>query len=92
LKREQRRKVFLFPFQFQSLQKKLAYLIGEVFQPNPYQDNPIFRGFYLTSGTQEGAPLDIAIREIAKQFNLPEKASDESEEIVEKKNYFIKDL
>ncbi len=92
LKREQRRKVFLFPFQFNKLQQKLTYLIGEVFQHNPYQDNPLFRGFYFTSGTQEGMPLDIAIREIAKQFNLPEPSADELEESVEKKNYFIKDL
>ena len=92
LKREQRRKVFLFPFQFRSLQEKLTYLIGEVFQPNPYQDNPIFRGFYFTSGTQEGAPLDLAIREIAKKFNLPPISVDESQEILETKNYFIKDL
>ena len=92
LKREQRRKVFLFPYQFQSLQKKLTYLIGEIFQHNPYQDNPIFRGFYLTSGTQEGAPLDLAIREIAKQFNLPQTVQEEESEIVETKHYFIKDF
>ena len=92
LKREQRRRVFLFPFQFRSLQEKLTYLIGEVFQPNPYQDNPVFRGFYFTSGTQEGAPLDLAIREIAKKFNLPATSVDEEQEILETKNYFIKDL
>ncbi|MCZ6702702.1 MAG: type VI secretion system membrane subunit TssM, partial [Ignavibacteria bacterium] len=92
LKREQRRKVFLFPFQFKSLRKKLTYLIGEVFQPNPYQDNPVFRGFYFTSGTQEGIPLDLAISEIAKQFNLPSIPGEEFEEVVETKNYFIKDL
>ncbi|RPI70151.1 MAG: type VI secretion system membrane subunit TssM, partial [Ignavibacteriales bacterium] len=92
LKREQRRKVFLFPYQFESLQSKLTYLIGEIFQHNPYQDNPVFRGFYFTSGTQEGSPLDIAIRQIAKQFNLPQTTADDTEEIVETKNYFIKDL
>lgn len=92
LKREQRRKVFLFPYQFKSLQKKLTYIIGEVFQHNPYQDNPIFRGFYLTSGTQEGAPLDLAIREIAKQFNLPQSVQEDESEIVETKHYFIKDF
>ena len=92
LKREQRRKVFLFPYQFNSLREKLAYLIGETFQQNPYQDNPIFRGFYFTSGTQEGAPLDLAIREIAKQFNLPPAPGEEFDELVETKNYFIKDL
>ncbi|MDP2365236.1 MAG: type VI secretion system membrane subunit TssM, partial [Ignavibacteria bacterium] len=92
LKREQRRKVFLFPFQFNSLREKLTYLIGEAFQPNPYQDNPVFRGFYFTSGTQEGAPLDLAIREIAKQFNLPPAPGEDIEDIIETKNYFIKDL
>ena len=92
LKREQRRKVFLFPYQFKSLHQKLTYLIGEVFQHNPYQDNPIFRGFYFTSGTQEGAPLDIAIKEIAKQFNLSQTVEEDSQEIIETKNYFIKDL
>jgi type VI secretion system protein ImpL len=89
LKREQRRKVFLFPFQFKSLEAKLTYLIGEVFQNNPYQDNPIFRGFYFTSGTQEGVPLDLAIKEIAKQFNLPEQSDEDTDEIKETKNYFI---
>ncbi len=92
LKREQRRKVFLFPFQFNSIQQKLTFLVGEVFQHNPYQDNPLFRGFYFTSGTQEGLPLDIAIKEIARQFNLPEAVKEDSEEEVEKKHYFIKDL
>ncbi|MCX6151863.1 MAG: type VI secretion system membrane subunit TssM [Ignavibacteriales bacterium] len=95
LKREQRRKVFLFPFQYKSLQQKLTHLISEVFQHNPYQDNPIFRGFYFTSGTQEGVPLDLAIKQIAKQFNLPEptkESTEDAEEIVETKNYFIKDL
>ncbi len=92
LKREQRRKVFLFPFQFKSLKQKLTHLIGEVFQHNPYQDNPIFRGFYFTSGTQEGAPLDIAIKEIAKQFNLAQTSDEDKQEILETKNYFIKDL
>lgn len=92
LKREQKKKVFLFPFQFKSLEEKLAYLIGEVFQANPYKDNPIFRGFYFTSGTQEGLPLDLAVKEIAKQYNLPQINGEDSDEIIEKKNYFIKDL
>lgn len=92
LKREMRRKVYLFPFQFKFLQTKLSFLISEIFQNNPYEENPVFRGFYFTSGTQEGIPLDIAIRDIAKQYNLPETISEETEEITETKNYFIKDF
>src|SRR5690606_39016256 len=92
LKREERKKVFLFPFQFKSLEEKLTFLIGEIFQNNPYKDNPIFRGFYFTSGTQEGLPFDLAIKQIVKQYDLPETGTEESDEIIEKKNYFIKDL
>ena len=91
LKREQRRRVFLFPHQFNSIREKLNYFVGALFQPNPYQDKPIFRGFYFTSGTQEGVPLNIAIEKIAAQFNLPSLTA-ESETEVEIKNYFIRDL
>jgi type VI secretion system protein ImpL len=93
LKREERKKVFLFPYQFSSLKEKLAYLIGEIFQPNPYQDNPVFRGFYFTSGTQEGVPLDLAIRNIARQYNLEMTGEKEEQEVYkEKKHYFIRDF
>jgi type VI secretion system protein ImpL len=92
LKREQRRRVFLFPHQFNSLRDKLNYFVGELFQPNPYQDSPIFRGFYFTSGTQEGIPLNVAIEKIANQFNLPSLSEEEGEAQLETKNYFIRDL
>ena len=44
------------------------------------------------AGTQEGAPLDMAIRKIAQQFNLPPAPGEQFEEMMETKNYFIKDL
>ena len=92
LKREQRRRVYLFPHQFNSLREKLTYFIGELFQSNPYQDSPIFRGFYFTSGTQEGNPLNVAIEKIARQFDLPSRSEEEEEVQFETKNYFIRDL
>ncbi|MEE9429995.1 MAG: type VI secretion system membrane subunit TssM [Melioribacteraceae bacterium] len=92
LKREQRRRVYLFPHQFSSLKEKLNYFVGELFQPNPYQDSPIIRGFYFTSGTQEGRPLNLAIEKIAKQFNLPALSMEEGESELESKTYFIRDL
>jgi type VI secretion system protein ImpL len=93
LKREERKRVFLFPYQFSALKDKLSLLVGEIFQPNPYQDNPIFRGFYFTSGTQEGLPLDLAIKNVARQFNM-EISSENNEQnlYTEKKHYFIRDF
>jgi type VI secretion system protein ImpL len=92
LKREQRRRVYLFPHQFNSLREKLNYFVGELFQPNPYQDSPIFRGFYFTSGTQEGIPLNVAIEKIANQFNLASLSEEEGEAQLETKNYLSSNI
>jgi len=93
LKREQRRKVFLLPLQVAAVKDKMVNFVGKLFQDNPYQkDNPIFRGFYLTSGTQEGVPLDRAIEAISREFGLPPLPAEGDGVELEIKNYFIKDL
>ncbi len=48
--------------------------------------------FILQVEHRKEHPLDLAIREIAKQFNLPPAPGEDIEDIVETKNYFIKDL
>ena len=40
---------------------RLARFVEVLFQANPYQEAPLFRGFYFTSGTQEGRPIDSVI-------------------------------
>jgi len=90
--RTARRHVYVFPHQFFSLQENLANFISRLFQHNPYKDNPVFRGFYFTSGTQEGTPIDLAIQALAKEFGFAQgPVSDEDAEL-EKKSYFIKEL
>lgn len=91
MKRENRHRVYVFPLQFSLVRKNLRDFVNKLFQPSPYQDNPVFRGFYFTSGTQEGVPIDQVIQEMAKQYNLPPGAFDSDVE-VERKSYFIKDL
>ncbi|MEM9665520.1 MAG: type VI secretion system membrane subunit TssM, partial [Bacteroidota bacterium] len=90
LKREARRKVYTFPLQFGAVKDTLAQFVGQVFLPNPYQESPIFRGFYFTSGTQEGVPLDTVIQNIASQFNLSVLPESGGEPVVETKSYFIR--
>lgn len=89
-KSELRNKLYIFPMEFASIKDSLGYFISMLFQPNPYQENPFFRGFYFTSGTQEGVPIDLVIQSVARQFDLP--ASMLSEPEIEKKSYFIKKL
>ncbi|MFQ5572130.1 MAG: type VI secretion system membrane subunit TssM, partial [Rhodothermales bacterium] len=92
MKREERQKVYAFPLQLASVKDNLALFVNRLFQPNPYQENPIFRGFYFTSGTQEGVPLDRVILSIARQFELPTTGLQQLAPETEAKAYFIKDV
>ncbi|MGH7496401.1 MAG: type VI secretion system membrane subunit TssM [bacterium] len=92
LKREQRRKVFMFPLQLATVKEKLVYFVGKLFQANPYQENPVMRGYYFTSATQEGVPIDRAIEAIAREFGLAPLSTSGEGAATERKHYFIKDL
>lgn len=92
MKRENRRLVFAFPLQVLAAKNNFSQFVGKVFQPNPYQETPIFRGFYLTSGTQEGVPIDRVIQTIASGFGLPPEVTEQFNPEIKPKTYFIKDL
>jgi type VI secretion system protein ImpL len=89
-KPENRANIYAFPLQFASIKESTGEFIHELFRPNPYQESPHFRGFYFTSGTQEGIPIDRVIQAIARQFDLPSELVSQPE--IQKKSYFIKDL
>jgi type VI secretion system protein ImpL len=48
--------LFLFPEEFENLTNRLKAFMKSVFQENPYQETPILRGLYFSSGRQEGSP------------------------------------
>jgi type VI secretion system protein ImpL len=50
-------KTCLFPGNFVAAQKWMTEFIGELFQPSPLPDQPIFRGFYYTSGIQAASKV-----------------------------------
>ncbi len=47
----------LFPEELERLYGPLHIFLGALFQETPYQEQPLFRGFYFTSGRQEGQPF-----------------------------------
>lgn len=49
--------VVLFPDEFQSLRPGLEIFVKAAFQENSYQDSPLFRGIFFSSGKQEGTPF-----------------------------------
>jgi type VI secretion system protein ImpL len=80
-----------FPLQLESCRPVLTRFVEILFHQNPYQQNPFFRGFYLTSGTQEGHPIDRIMDSIRQAAGL-EAASVSEPSSVESKSYFIKNL
>ncbi|HUB16934.1 MAG TPA: type VI secretion system membrane subunit TssM [Acetobacteraceae bacterium] len=59
-----------FPAQVASLQAPLAEFIGEAFGGSRLDPAPFLRGIYLTSGTQEGTPIDRLTGAMARSFGI----------------------
>jgi len=48
--------LLLFPEEFARLEPNLKVFIKAAFEDNPYQETPLLRGLYFSSGKQEGTP------------------------------------
>jgi len=62
--------VLTFPLEFAALKPAMRTFINTLFEENPYQFRPIFRGFYFTSAVQEGQSTSRASERVAEQFGL----------------------
>ncbi|HUB45724.1 MAG TPA: type VI secretion system membrane subunit TssM [Acetobacteraceae bacterium] len=67
---ERRTAIAGFPAQVASLQAPLAEFIGEAFGGSRLDPAPFLRGIYLTSGTQEGTPIDRLTGAMARSFGI----------------------
>ena len=62
-----------FPSQLQSLRARLMRFLDGAFLAGD-QPGGVLRGFYLTSGVQEGAPLDRILSSMAEVYDRPQTA------------------
>lgn len=62
--------VFTFPLEFSTIRAPLRAFLATLFEENPFQFKPVFRGFYFTSALQEGMPLSEQSQRVAKRFAL----------------------
>jgi len=62
--------IYTFPQQFGSLKQIADRFLKEVFRPSRYEERVLLRGVYLTSGTQEGTPIDRLMGSLASTFGL----------------------
>src|SRR5215475_7037188 len=57
-----------FPTQMAALKRSIFDFLNQIFEPTRYHANATLRGFYFTSGTQHGTPIDRLIGALAKSF------------------------
>lgn len=84
--KKRKAQVYAFPLQFLRLKERLQNFLGQLQQPNPYQEVSPVRGIYFTSGTQEGTTIDRilkVLRPAELELDVPEDA---------RRCYFVDDL
>jgi type VI secretion system protein ImpL len=64
--------LFGFPAQMAALKRPIFNFLNSIFEPTRYHANATLRGFYFTSGTQEGTPIDQVIGALARSFGAEE--------------------
>jgi type VI secretion system protein ImpL len=62
-----------FPVQVASLEQSLNDFLSQAFSGSRLDPAPFLRGVYLTSATQEGAPIDRLIGMLARSFGIDQK-------------------
>lgn len=61
---------FSLPQQFASLKPSLGELVDAVFSGSVFNGQPMLRGVYFTSGTQEGTPFDRVMGALNRVFRV----------------------
>jgi type VI secretion system protein ImpL len=64
--------LFGFPSQMATLRQPIFEFLKQIFEPTRYHANATLRGFYFTSGTQQGSPIDQLIAALVKNFGAEE--------------------
>ncbi len=87
-----RDKIHEFPQYVAGLRAALARFVHEMTEANIYNETPILRGVYLSSGTQEGRPVNRIMSAIAEAFGLRPTLGATLAPPADVKSYFLGDL
>lgn len=66
--------LLVYPTELERLRAGMLAFVRGVFHENPYQVEPILRGIYLSSATQDGAPLPRQSRAVGVTTTAPPPA------------------
>lgn len=90
--RESRRRiaVFNFPAEFESLMPAVMTFTKALFKESRFSLQPYLRGIYVTSGTQDGTPIDRMLTSVSEDFGFNRERDRVAG--VQGKSYFINKL
>lgn len=83
--------VLTFPLEFSAIKGVLRSFVTTLFEENPFQFKPVFRGFYFTSALQEGATASASSQRIADRFGLTLEHKPQRE-LLSKHGFFLHNL
>lgn len=89
---ERRARILQFPVELRALRSPLATFVEALCRPGADGERPIFRGFYLTSGTQVGRPIDRVIAGMQRGFNPQGASGPPKAPSGEEQSYFLSDV
>ena len=88
---ERRSRIAMFPGQILSLQQPLMNFLQAAFGGSRSEPAPLLRGVYITSGTQEGTPIDRLTGVLARAFGV-DQARAQSLQPQHGRSYFLERL
>ncbi|WP_171014115.1 type VI secretion system membrane subunit TssM [Chitinivorax sp. B] len=81
-----------FPMEFHAIRPVLRTFVATLFEDNPFQFKPVFRGFYFTSALQEGAAVSPLTARMSDRFSLGIPAHKAEARFSASHGLFLKDL
>jgi type VI secretion system protein ImpL len=84
--------ILSFPLEFATIKPALRSFLATLFEDNPYQFRPVFRGFYFTSAVQEGEVISRVSQAMGEQFDLSAPGAAAARPLAAGQAYFLRDL
>ncbi len=81
-----------FPLEFSAIKPALRTFLATLFETNPFQYKPVFRGFYFTSAVQEGVSQSTSTQALAQRFALEPRAAEPARTVSAHNGFFLRDL
>jgi type VI secretion system protein ImpL len=89
---ERRTRIMQFPVELRALRSPLSHFAEALCRPSADRERPLLRGFYLTSATQVGRPVERILSGMVRGFDPHGRSSKEPGSEGEVHSYFLSDV